>query len=347
MPQFTSEQLREVTTAVFSAAGAPEDISDYMAESLVECNLMGHDSHGVLRIPSYIERIESGRLVASARPSILKETSSTAVIKGNWAFGQFAARFAAQVVIRKAEEAGIAAVGIVECNHQGRLGEFSTMIARKGMIGIVTTGGSSSRFAVVAPYGGAGRVLGTNPISMAVPAGTREPFVADFATSAVAEGKLMYAQAKGVPVPEGIVVDAEGRPSTDPSVYRRGGALLPFGGHKGYALAVFADLVGSLLSGSDVFGEPPFTYGTFMMALKIDNFRPLSEFVASVDHRFAEIKSVPPAPGFEEVLIPGEPEARTKAERLTKGISIPEDTWNKIVAIAQRYGVDAEGVLKG
>jgi LDH2 family malate/lactate/ureidoglycolate dehydrogenase len=171
------------------------------------------------------------------------------------------------------------------------------------------------------------------------------PFLADFATSIVAEGKLRVAQAKGERVPEGLVVDSEGRPSTDPGVYRQGGAMLPLGGHKGYAMALFADLIGSLLGGAEVLGEPPLTYGAFMMALRVDAFRSLDEFSQAVDRRLGEIKAVPPSQGHGEVLIPGEPEARTRAKRMQTGIPVAEDTWAKILDTASRYGVDVGDIL--
>jgi LDH2 family malate/lactate/ureidoglycolate dehydrogenase len=341
MLQFTAEQLRHAARAVLSGIGAPEDIAEYLAGSLVENNLMGHDSHGIIRIPIYTQRVEEGRVKPTARPAILRESPTNAVVTGNWGFGQVAVKFSAELAIKKATEANIAAVNVVECNHMGRLGEFSTMIAAHGMIGMVVTGGFSAQFRSVAPFGGAGRALGTNPYSFAVPAGAdRPPFLSDFATSIIAEGKVMVARAKGTPVPEGALLDAKGQPSTDPNAYFTGGMLLPFGGHKGYALSLLADLMGSLLGGSEKLGEPPHTQGTFIMALRVDAFRPFSEFVAAVDKRFSEIKATPPAPGFQEVLIPGEPEARAKAQRLKEGIPIPEDTWGKLVATAEKYKVD-------
>jgi LDH2 family malate/lactate/ureidoglycolate dehydrogenase len=345
MPHFTAQQLRNVAKVIFTAVGAPNDVASYVAESLVECNLMGHDSHGVLRIPIYVERVENGRINPAARPSILKETPATAVIKGSWTFGQVTARFATEVVIRKARETDIAAASMVECNHLGRLGEYTTMIALEGMIGMMILGGFSTSFTFVAPFGGAKPALGTNPYSFAVPAGAYEPFVADFATSIVAEGKLKVAQAKGEPVPEGLVIDSDGRPSTDPNAYRKGGSILPFGGHKGYAMGLFADLLGSLLAGAEILGQPPYTYGACVIALRVDAFRPLDEFTAAVDKRLAEIKAIPPSPGFDQVLIPGEPEARTKAQRLQTGIPVAEETWEKIEAIADKYSVNVSEIL--
>lgn len=332
-------QLMATARDLFLAVGAPEDIATLVSRSLVDSNLVGHDSHGVIRIPWYIERVERGVVQAKARPSILAETDTTAIVKGNWAFGQLAASYATEILVRKAAESHVAVVSIVECNHIGRLGEYAECIANHRMIGMVAVGGATSPFNRVAPYGGAGRALGTNPYSFAVPAGKCAPFVADFATSVVAEGKLQVARAAGAKVPEGLILDAQGRPTTEPLDFYEGGMLLPFGGHKGYALCLLADLLGSYLAGAEAMAEPPNTVGAFMMALRIDTFRPFAEFAEAVDRRFAEIKAVPPAPGFDEVLIPGEPETRSRMKRLDEGIPLPEDTWNRILAVAGRYGV--------
>lgn len=347
MLMFTAGQLQRVAKAVFLGVGAPDDIADYVAQSLVDANLMGHDSHGVIRVPTYVQRVEEGRVKPAARPTVVRESATTAVVKGNWAFGQVSARFATELCIRKAKETDIAATTIAECNHIGRLGEYATMIAHEGMIGMVVTGGFTAPFNGVAPYGGAGRALGTNPYSFSVPAGAHTPFLADFATSVVAEGKLQVARAKGEPVSEGVLLDSEGNPTRDPNAYYSGGMLLPFGGHKGYALSLLADLLGCLLGGAEVLGTPPHTAGTFIMALRVEAFRPFAEFTAAVDRRFAEIKAIPPARGFQEVLIPGEPEMRSKAERLREGIPVPDDTWEKIVAGAREYGVDVDKVVAG
>ena len=344
MMHFTAERLKHATRAILLAVGAPEDIAEYLAGSLVENELTGHDSHGVIRMTNYTDRVAAGQIKPAARPSILRESPTTAVVSGNWGFGQVGVKFATEVAIRKAMETNIAAVGVVQMNHMGRLGEYATMIADRGMIGMVVTGGFSAHTRQVAPFGGAGRALGTNPYSFAVPASAHTRFLADFATSSVAEGRLRVARAEKTPVPEGMIVDAEGRPSTDPNAFYNGGMLLPAGGHKGYAMSLMADLFGSFLSGSDMLGTPPHTQGTFIMALRVDAFRPLDEFVTAVDKRFDEIKAISPAPGFKEVLIPGERAARAKAQRLKEGISLPEDTWNQLVAIAKKYQVSLDEV---
>lgn len=337
-----AEQLREITQAIFKAVGSMDDVATYMAGSLVENNLMGHDSHGVIRVPAYVERIEAGQIRPAATPQVIKETRTTAVVKGNWAFGQVSAKYATQLVIDKAAEMNIASAAVVECNHIGRLGEYAEMIAANRMFGMVVSGGATAQFRGVAPYGGAKGALGTNPYAFAMPAGEQKPFIADFATSVVAEGKLQVARAKGIPLPEGAILDKAGQPTTDANEYYNGGVLLPFGGHKGYSFSLLADLLGALLAGSEVVGKPPYTAGTFLMALRIDAFRPFAEFAEAVDKRFAEIKAVPPAPGFDEVLIPGEPEARAKKKRLEEGIPVPEDTWGKITAVARKLRVVVE-----
>jgi LDH2 family malate/lactate/ureidoglycolate dehydrogenase len=340
--QVTADQLRTVSRAILSAVGAPSDIAEHMANSLVQSNLMGHDSHGVIRIPAYVDMVEQGRYKPAARPEIMRETPTTAVIRGNWAFGQVAAKFAAEVVIAKAREMNVAAVGLTECNHVGRLGEYAEMIAREGMIAQVITGGFSTPWNGVAPFGGAGRALGTNPYSFGVPAEKHAPLIADFATSVIAEGKLQVARAKGIKIAEGVVLDAQGNSSTDPNDFYNGGVMLPFGGHKGYSLSLMADIFGSLLSGAETMGESPNTVGTFMLAVNIAAFRPFADFTKAVDHRFDEIKAVPPAPGFKEVLIPGEPEARSRAQRVEEGVPLPEDTWHRLVETGKKYNVDVE-----
>lgn len=311
-----------------------------MGNTLVESNLMGHDSHGVIRVPFYISQIQSGVLVPGARPEVVNETATTAVVSGKWAFGQVAARYAAEVAIGKTKESNVAAVGLVQMNHIGRLGEFSAMMAQAGMFGIVIAGGWRPPIGGVTPFGGAGRALGTNPYSFAVPTGTHNIVLVDFATTVMAEGKLQVARAKKAPVPLGVVLDKDGNPSTDAEAFYSGGMMLPFAGHKGYALSLVADLVGALLPGGDTHQAFGNQTGATMICLNIEAFRSLADFGEVVDRRLDEIKAVPPAPGFKEVLIPGEPELRTKAQREAEGIELPDATWNAIVETADRLGLN-------
>ncbi|MHB1416844.1 MAG: Ldh family oxidoreductase [Chloroflexota bacterium] len=348
MQQFKAEQLERAASAIFQAADTPKDIADHVAHSLVQSNLMGHDSHGVIRVPRYVELIKDGMVVPSARPTTSNETSTTAVVNGNWAFGQITARFGAELAIQKAKEMNVGVVGLVEQNHIGRLGEYSGMMAEAGMIGMVVTGGFRPPICAVAPFGGAARTLGTNPYSFAVPTGQKngkqDMVLVDFATSVVAEGKLQVARAKGAPLAEGILLNKDGLPTTNANDFYAGGMILPVGGHKGYALALMADMMGAYLAGSDAVGKELNQTGTFMMAINVEAFRPLTEFMAAAGGRVNEIKAIPPAPGFKEVLVPGEPEFRTKAEREREGIGLPEATWEALVKTGQGLGVDVVAV---
>jgi LDH2 family malate/lactate/ureidoglycolate dehydrogenase len=332
----TADQLRAVGRRIFSAAGAPEDVAAHVADSLVLSNLSGHDSHGVIRIPAYVQGIQRGSLVPAARPSVLRETPTTAVLDGNLAFGQIAATVATDLAIAKAKEAHLAGIGIIRCNHIGRLGEYAERATKAGMIGIVV--GGSFGVGGAAPFGGAARALGTNPFSFGVPAGTAAPMIVDFATTVVAEGKLQVARAKKEPVPPGWIVDKEGRPTTDVEDYYAGGAILPFGGHKGYGLSMVAAVLGGILP---AIGSTQLERGggTFLLVLDPDAFRPFAEFAAATDGLFGMVKQVPTAPGFAEILVPGEPEQRSRAKRLAEGIPVPEETWRRLEATASELGV--------
>ncbi len=336
MPVFSAQQLEELTAGVFAAVGAPTDIAQHVAHSLVVSNLMGHDSHGVLRIPSYLEAIDKGTCVPAARPEVSKETPTTAVVDGNWAFGQVTAHHAARIAIEKARSAQVAAVSVVRCNHIGRLGEYTEMAAREGMVAFMVGGTFNS--GPVAPFGGAGRVLGTNPIAFGVPA-DGAPVVADMATSVTAEGKLRVARAKHQPVPPGTILDREGNPTTDADDFYNGGFLLPMAGHKGYVLSVIVDLLGGYMGSGEKLATKDISFGNLLVVINVAAFRPVEEFEAAAGERLKQIKGVKPAPGFSEVMLPGEPERRNLKQRTEEGILLPEDTYLKLGEVAAKLGV--------
>ncbi len=334
---YAPRQLEALATAIFGAAGAPSDIAAHVAHSLVEANLVGHDSHGVLRIPSYLELLEKGAVVPAARPSVTRETATTAAVDGNWAFGMVTARFATNIAIEKARTQQVAAVSIVRLNHIGRLGEYTELAARNGMFAFMTGAAFNSK--TVAPFGGASGVMSTNPISFAVPSTGEGAVIADIATSVVAEGKVRVARAKKQPLPPGAIIDSEGNPTTDPERFYAGGALLPVAGHKGYAMAVIADLVAGRLASGEKMLAPAICFGGFLMVVNVEAFRPLEAFRQAVSERATEIKAVRPAAGFSEVLMPGEPEQRTREKRSIDGIALPEDTVQRLSEIASRHGI--------
>jgi uncharacterized oxidoreductase len=294
----------------------------------------------VIRIVEYVRMVQNGQIKPGAKINIVRETPSTALIDGNWGFGQVIAKDSMQIAIKKAERCSVSSVGVFHCNHIGRLGEYSMMAAENDMIGIIMCN-SGPAGGWMAPYGGRERRLSANPISGAVPAGKMKPLVFDYATSVVAEGKVRVRYESGEKVPEGWIVDKEGRPTNNPGDLYEGGALLPFGGHKGYCLALFLDIMGGALTGAGCTSSKEYEWGngTFMIVIDIEAFSPLKRFKKRVDELFQKIKETPAAPGFNSVLVPGEPEFSTEEKRLKEGIFIPEKTWQSIVNVAEELGV--------
>ncbi|MBX6772359.1 MAG: Ldh family oxidoreductase [Chloroflexi bacterium] len=336
MPTFSAERLREIATAIFRAAGANPEPTAIVVDHLVSANLAGHDSHGVLRIPAYVRAIQEGRIQPNNEPRILRETNVAALVDGNWTFGQVSVQFGTDLAIDRARTHGVAVVGVVRCNHIGRLGTYTAHAAAQGVVMMVTTGALGRS---VAPYGGRQGAFGTNPVSFGFPAGTHPDIMIDFATSAIAGGKVMVARAKHEPVPPGCLLDRDGNPTTDPNAYFNGGFLLPFGGHKGSALALLSVLLSQALLGASEYADSAGLTGTFILALDAGLFRDRSAVEAETDRIVARIHAVPPAEGFDAVLVPGEPEVRTAERRQRDGIPVPDDTWAEIVAAARTVGL--------
>lgn len=342
MPTFTMEVLHKVTSAIFRKAGAPDDIAIQVADVLVDNHLAGHDSHGILRIPEYIASIRAGEIIPAARPSIVEESATSALVSGNWAFGQVTGIFAADLAIEKAKRERIAVLSVVQAGHTGRLAAFTDRAARVGVAMFMCIGTVSKPR--TAPYGGSAPVLGTNPISFSIPNPAGSPVTLDFATSAIAAGKIKAARAKNEPLPPGALLDNQGRPSIDPQAFFEGGFLLPFGGHKGYALAVIAELLSGPMAGADAYPGVTSRSGIFMIAIDATVFRPAADYEKALAKTLGRIKAVPPGPGFDEVLIPGEPEARTRAKREREGIAIPEATWRAVCEAGAELGLQVEEI---
>ncbi len=342
MQTYSGSYLHRVSTAIFRAAGAPDDIADPVSTVLIDNHLAGHDSHGIIRIPQYVKSIRSGELDPTARPSVVTETASTALVRGHWAFGQIVANFAVDVVIAKAAQTGLGAVAVVEACHTGRLAAFIERGAAAGFVVFMTTGtGGNPR---TAPFGGARGALGTNPVAFTVPDGAGGAITLDYATSGVAAGKVRVAQAKGEALPPGVLVDKDGKPTVDPADFETG-FLLPFGGHKGYALAVIADLLSGPLAGADAYPGVVDRTGLFLFAVSSTAFRDESSYRGAVRATVARIKGVPPAPGFDEVLVPGEPESRARATRSVSGIPVADKTWAAVSKLASELGVDVSTLV--
>jgi LDH2 family malate/lactate/ureidoglycolate dehydrogenase len=354
---FKADQWQRMGHALFKATGATDANAKRVTVSLIDASLVGHDSHGVIRIVQYIQAIEKGHLNPAAEPVIIQETPTTSLVDGKWTFGQVSGEIAMRKALEQAKTHGIAIAGLTRAYHIGRLGEYSEMAYHDGMIGLILAGGfeglgGASGNLGVAPFGGARPAFGTNPISFGIPAGDKPGVMVDFATSAVAGGKVAVARAKGMPLPEGCILDKDGKPTTRAEEFYDGGMLLPFGGHKGYGLAVVIELLGRMLTGADRCREEPCGGGVYtrsgsiFVAIDPGIFRPFADFVSATDKFLDHVSKVPPAPGFKEVLIPGEPEHRTRSLRITEGLSIPESSWQVLQQQAVRYGVDLMSVLR-
>jgi uncharacterized oxidoreductase len=328
MPHIAPAELRTLSRDIFVGAGVPIESAREVADSLVDANLAGHDSHGVIRVPTYVELVREGRVVATAQPELVHETPSIGVVDGHWAFGQLTARQSMAIAIAKAQACGIAAVSALACNHIGRVGEWVEMAAAEGLIGFATVSMYGLGLAA-APHGGAEPAMSTNPIAFGLPSATRGHVVADFATTTVAEGKLQVARAKGIAVPPGCIIDRHGEPSTSPQDFYDGGALLPFGGHKGYGLAVVSQLLSLALTGALAAPQGEFSSGAFFVCVDPGAFGPRAAYGEAADELLGQIKSVRPAPGFDEVLLPGEPEQRARAAR-ADGVPVDDVTWGKL-----------------
>lgn len=339
MPLLQAQTLTDFVRDIFLGAGARAADADLVARSLVNTNLTGHDSHGVVRVPQYIESIHNGDLDPLAEPAILQETPVMAHVDGQRCLGQVAANFAARTAITKAKAMGMAAVGVRNTGHIGRLGEWVELAARDDLVGLgYCNGGRPGGF--VTPHNGAGRCLGTNPIAAAFPLPQREPILMDFATSAVAEGKIRVARNAGAPVPPGLILNAEGLPSTDPDELYDGGMLLPAAGHKGYGLGLMMELLAGALtaSGCSAFPEYQRGNGALFIVLRADLFQPMDGYLESARRMADAALAVPAAPGCDPVVLPGDPERTNAARRRRDGIPIDETTWAQLCATAA--GVD-------
>lgn len=342
MPMIPAPQLRTVAFDILHTAGATRDEAHTVASALVEANLEGHDSHGVVRVPEYVGFMEQKVINIGARLRVVQEGEAFALLDGDWGWGQVVAREAMEIAIAKASRAGAATISVRQCNHIGRIGDYSLMAAQKGMAAIIfvnTHGGGK----LVAPWGGRERRLSANPISMAVPGPSGHPIVVDISTCAIAGGKVKIAYNSKKSVPPGCIVDAEGRPSTNPGDFfgPPEGALLPFGGHKGFALGLISDILAGAVSGAGCSRPTAKRIGNSFLAtvLDIGKFRDHSAFDQDVEQLAEYVKSSKLADGFTEILIPGEPERRERERREKNGIPVDDETWRQITQTAGRYSV--------
>ena len=336
MKLFSFERLTAVLAAILTAAGAPADIAQIVAESLADSNLKGVDSHGAIRVTMYVDQILSGYMHAAARPEIIRDTATTATVDGHSGMGIYTLGYALEVALRKAQTHHLAAVGLTGSTHTGRIGHYAEVAAAQGCFALITGGGATQhpeKHASVAPHGGRSRLLATNPIALGSPGGAFGPVYVDASTSMTAEGKLRLYRDLNQPVPDGWILDRDGNPTNSAADFYAGGVILPAAGHKGYGLALMAEMLGSALLGEAQ------ELNWFIIVLQIEAFRTLSEFNTLGEAVLGKVKAVPPVEGVAEVLLPGEPEARMAAERRAGGIPLPDEVWAQIVTTAARVGV--------
>jgi LDH2 family malate/lactate/ureidoglycolate dehydrogenase len=345
MTVITPAALKSLAMTILKAVGTDELNAEVVAGHLVSANLCGVDTHGIRTLPGYVDDIAKGYIVPTAGPTVLNESSTTALISGNWGFGQVTAKFAMERAIEKAAAANIAIVALVQVNHIGRLGQYAEDAAAKGMISMIWAGGFGEEAPAAVPYGGRTKLLHTNPIAMGFPGGEEARLMFDFATTAASGVKVLNAYRRNEPLPEGWIVDKEGNPTCTASDFYEGGGHIPFGGYKGYAFMMAAEFLGRILTGSDAHaqadrGGPIMRHqGITMIVTRPDLFQPFTDYARRADDLIRRTHAIPPAPGFKEVLVPGDPELRTRALRHRDAIPIPEDHWQELIQVTQSLGL--------
>ncbi|WP_114789572.1 Ldh family oxidoreductase [Niabella yanshanensis] len=353
---FQYDTLYNFTVDIFNRMGSSTEESESAAKVLLAADLRGVDSHGVARLSGYIRLWEADRVNAVPQIKVVHETPSTAVVDGDRGLGLVVAPFAMKIAIEKARNVGTGWVSVQNSNHYGIAAVHAMMALEQDMIGISMTNASP----LVAPTFSTAKMLGTNPICVAAPAGEQPPFVMDLATTTAANGKLEILQRKNQEAPEGWVQDADGNPTRDANILKKGGALLPLGGdrdhgsHKGYALGAMVDIFSALLSGANYAPwVPPFPayvpmpakqpgkgIGHFFGAMRVDAFRPAAEFKRDMDDWINGFRTAATLPGYDKVLVPGDPEREMEQERRENGIPLLPAVVEDLHQLAGKMGVD-------
>jgi uncharacterized oxidoreductase len=343
MKTVPADKLVNLVAAIMQGGGSEPGEARTIARRLVDSNLVGHDSHGVLRVGKYLEWVRDGWLKPNTPPTVVFDSDALAIVDGNRGFGQVVGEFATSLGIRKAAKTGIAMIGLRNCGHLGRLGDWAEMAAAAGQVSLhfLNTSGAQR----VAPYGGGDRRLSTNPLAIGVPLAGAEPAFLDITTSTVAEGKLMVALNKGEQVPEGWIVDKDGKPTTEPKDFYDGGALLTIGAHKGSGLSILTDLLaGAVTTGRS--SDPDDTVlrnnmlSIFIAPAVYDQASAHGGVLAEAKRFVDYVKASPPAVAGQPVLGPGDVERRTRAARRAGGVPIDDKTWADLIEAARSVGID-------
>jgi len=347
-----ADALADVCARIFERVGSSSGEARAVAASLVDSNLTGHDSHGVIRVPRYVNWVKTGDLIPNQTLARLTDAPSFAVLDGRYGFGQIVAPGAVDVGVEKARACGLAAVSLRNSGHLGRVGEWAERAAAAGLISVHFVNAAGS--ILVAPFGGLERRLSTAPFCVGVPREDAPPLILDFATSLVAEGKVRVAAQGGKPLPPDALIGPDGALSGDPTLLygplsgnelgdhsRGAGAIRAFGEHKGSGLALMCEILGGSLTGNGA-TEPgrPFANGMFSLYIDPQRIDPSHVFDADMTRYLQWFSATKPIPG-QEILTPGEPERRARAQRLAGGVPLPEEVWECIKAVARAAGVTA------
>ncbi len=337
MISISASELTSTIAGILVRHGTPDLIAQQVASSLVRSNLVGHDSHGARLVPAYIEKIRRGEIDPGANPVARRRKNATATIDCNRGYGQLGASLGVETVVALARENGIATVTLEEANHVGRIGEYCEQIAGAGCIGLILASGANPGGSV-APYGGSRRAFGTNPIAWGFPRAKGQfPFILDMATSMIAAGKVSLAREQNAQIESGALLDNAGVPSRDPEAFFRGGALVPFGAHKGGGLAFGIEIMVNLLCGFAPAISREYKRGNpvVMTAWNIEAFTSRPRFERLIEELCNFVKSMPTVEGCSEALIPGETEFKTRIHRIQHGIPLEESTWHALTHLSQ------------
>jgi uncharacterized oxidoreductase len=339
------DRLRQFTAEIFRAAGCDAAEAERIALHLVEANLVGHDSHGVIRVPSYVQWLRDGKVLAGRTIQAAFENEVIAVVDGQFGFGQTVGEQAMELGIKKSARHGVAIIALRNAGHLGRIGDWPLMVARAGKLSLhfVNTTGAGI---LVAPFGGINRRLSANPIAAGVPVAGGPPLLLDMSACTIAEGKIRVALNKGVAVPENCIIDAKGRPTTDPKVFYADppGAILSIAGHKGDGLGVLCEVLAGALTGggcSNPANASRVLNGMLSIIVDPKFFQKEATFAAELERFVAWVKSSATASPDGVILMPGEIEERTKAQRLASGIDLDAATWSQITSTAKTLGIRA------
>jgi len=344
-PRVDAARLTGFAAAVYSGAGMSEADARLVADTLVQADLWGHQSHGVLRLGWYLDRVRNKVMNPVTKPEFVVDAGAMALIDGHDGVGHVLTVLATKEAVKRAKAHGIGAVGVRNSNHFGTCMYYTMMGAREGCVMFLTTNGGPA----MAPWGGMKKIIGTNPWSVAAPVGNRAPFVVDMANTGVARGKIYLARNKRLPIPLGWAINNAGEPTTDPQE-AIDGIILPMAEHKGYAIAAMVDVLSGVLTGSGFLSKVHSPYktaeksncGHLMIALNIEAFQPLAEFNARMEEFAEEIKAVPTAKGFDEVFYPGEIEANNDKRNRKEGLQLPDDTLADLKRIAKETGLETK-----